>query len=162
MCDKIIISLILRSKIMDKNKLQKFRRLLLKKKSQILERYLKKEETEKVLTEQSAEPRDLEEYANIAITEEILAQLSDIEIEILKAIDDTLERIQNGTYGICEVCGKEIEEERLEAVPWTTLCIQHAKEQESLQSTPDLRYKEYFDNLSVKENPASKEEAGEL
>jgi len=159
MCDKIIISLILRSKIMDKNKLQKFRRLLLKKKSQILERYLK---TEKVLTEQSAEPRDLEEYANIAITEEILAQLSDIEIEILKAIDDALERMRNGTYGICEVCGKEIEEERLEAVPWTTLCIQHAKEQESLQSTPDLRYKEYFDNLSVKENPASKEEAGEL
>ncbi|EEP60901.1 TraR/DksA family transcriptional regulator [Sulfurihydrogenibium yellowstonense] len=147
---------------MDKNKLQKFRRLLLKKKSQILERYLKKEETEKVLTEQSAEPRDLEEYANIAITEEILAQLSDIEIEILKAIDDALERMRNGTYGICEVCGKEIEEERLEAVPWTTLCIQHAKEQESLQSTPDLRYKEYFDNLSVKENPASKEEAGEL
>jgi DnaK suppressor protein len=147
---------------MDKNKLQKFKRLLLKKRSQILERYLKKEETEKVLTEQSAEPRDLEEYANITITEEILAQLSDVEIEILKAIDDALERIQNGTYGICEVCGKEIEEERLEAVPWTTLCIQHAKEQESLQSTPDLRYKEYFDNLSVKENPASKEEAGEL
>jgi len=147
---------------MDKNKLQKFKRLLLKKRSQILERYLKKEETEKVLTEQSAEPRDLEEYANITITEEILAQLSDVEIEILKAIDDALERIQNGTFGICEVCGKEIEEERLEAVPWTTLCIQHAKEQESLQSTPDLRYKEYFDNLSVKENPASKEEAGEL
>jgi RNA polymerase-binding protein DksA len=147
---------------MDKNKLQKFKRLLLKKRSQILERYLKKEETEKVLTEQSAEPRDLEEYANITITEEILAQLSDVEIEILKAIDDALERIQNGTFGICEVCGKEIEEERLEAVPWTTLCIQHAREQESLQSTPDLRYKEYFDNLSVKENPASKEEAGEL
>lgn len=147
---------------MDKNKLQKFKRLLLKKRSQILERYLKKEETEKVLTEQSAEPRDLEEYVNIAITEEILAHLSDVEIEILKAIDDALERIQNGTFGICEVCGKEIEEERLEAVPWTTLCIQHAKEQESLQSTPDLRYKEYFDNLSVKENPASKEEAGEL
>jgi len=34
----------------DKNKLQKFRRLLLKKRSQILERYLKKEETEKVLS----------------------------------------------------------------------------------------------------------------
>jgi len=49
-CDKIIISLIIRSKIVDKNKLQKFRRLLLKKRSQILERYLKKEETEKVLT----------------------------------------------------------------------------------------------------------------
>jgi DnaK suppressor protein len=162
MCDKIIISLILRSKIMDKNKLQKFRRLLLKKRSQILERYLKKEETEKVLTEQSAEPRDLEEYANIDITEEILAQLSDVEIEILKAIDDALERIGNKSYGICEVCGKEIEEERLEAVPWTTLCIQHAKEQEPFQSTPDLRYKEYFDNLSVREKPASKEEVGEL
>jgi len=104
----------------------------------------------------------LEEYANIDITEEILAQLSDVEIEILKAINDALERIQNETYGICEVCGKEIEEERLEAVPWTTLCIQHAKKQESFQSTPDLRYKEYFDNLFTREKPASEEEVGEL
>ena len=147
---------------MEKDKLEKYRRLLLKKKKQILERYLKKEQTQAVLSEESAQPRDLEDYALIDFTEEILGQLSDIEIEILKAIDDALERIKNGTYGVCEVCGKEIEEERLQAVPWTTLCIQHAKEREMTEETPDLRYKQYFDSLTVRENPVSQEEAGEL
>jgi RNA polymerase-binding protein DksA len=147
---------------MEKDKLKKYRRLLLKKKKQILERYLKKEQTQAVLSEESAQPRDLEDYALIDLTEEILGQLSDIEIEILRAIDDALERIKNGTYGICEVCGKEIEEERLQAVPWTTLCIQHAKEREMIEETPDLRYKQYFDSLTVRENPVSEEEAGEL
>ena len=147
---------------MEKEKLKKFEKLLIKKRNQILERYLKKEETQKVLTDQSAEPRDIDEYALIDITEEILAELSDIEIEILRAIDQALERIHNGTYGICEVCGKEIEEERLEAIPWTTLCIQHAKERELYEETPDLRYKEYFDNLTPREKPTSEEEAGEL
>jgi RNA polymerase-binding protein DksA len=147
---------------MEKEKLKKYRRILLEKRNQILERYIKKEETQRVLTEQSAEPRDIEEYALLDITEEILGELSDVEIEILKAIDDALERIQNGTYGICEVCGKEIEEERLKTVPWTTLCIEHAKERELYESTPDLRYKEYFDNLLSREKPTSEEEAGEL
>ncbi|MEZ0323007.1 MAG: TraR/DksA C4-type zinc finger protein [Hydrogenothermaceae bacterium] len=148
--------------MMDEEKLKKFRKLLLQKRAQILERFFKQEETEKVLAEQSAQPRDLEEYALINITEEILGQLEDIEIEILNQIDQALERIEDGTYGLCEVCGKEIEEERLEAIPWTTLCIEHAQELEQIKATPDTRYKEYFDNLSVKEKPTSKEEAGEL
>jgi DnaK suppressor protein len=32
-------------------------------------------------------------------------------------------RIEKGTYGICENCGRPIAEERLRAIPWTTLCI---------------------------------------
>lgn len=147
---------------MDKKKVEKFRRLLLQKRAQILERFFKQEETEKVLTDQSAEPRDIEEYALIDITEEILGQLEDIEIEILNQIDKALENIENGTYGICEVCGKEIEEERLEAIPWTALCIEHAKELDQIKATPDTRYKEYFDNLLTREKPTSEEEAGEL
>lgn len=38
------------------------------------------------------------------------------------AIDDALEKIKNGTYGACDVCGKEIAQDRLEAMPSTTLC----------------------------------------
>ena len=39
----------------------------------------------------------------------------------LKQIDDALERVENGTYGICRVTGKEIGHERLEAVPTTNI-----------------------------------------
>lgn len=41
----------------------------------------------------------------------------------LKQLDDALQRIDNGTYGICRVCGKEISYKRLEAVPTTTICF---------------------------------------
>ncbi|MHB2147890.1 TraR/DksA family transcriptional regulator [Calditrichota bacterium LG25] len=41
----------------------------------------------------------------------------------LKQLDMALERIENGTYGICRVCRKEIDHKRLEAVPTTTICF---------------------------------------
>jgi RNA polymerase-binding transcription factor DksA len=41
----------------------------------------------------------------------------------LKDIDDALRRLDAGTYGICEECGKPIDEARLEAVPWARYCI---------------------------------------
>ena len=48
--------------------------------------------------------------------------LSDRERVKLKQIDDALERMDEGTYGICESCGLEIAEERLDAMPFTRLC----------------------------------------
>jgi len=42
-------------------------------------------------------------------------------------IENALSRIENGTYGECEVCGKQIQEQRLEAVPYATLCMEHAE-----------------------------------
>jgi RNA polymerase-binding protein DksA len=47
--------------------------------------------------------------------------------DLLRQIDAALKRIDAGTYGICRVCGREIGEERLEAVPWTDLCIDDAR-----------------------------------
>jgi RNA polymerase-binding protein DksA len=43
--------------------------------------------------------------------------------ETLTEIDAALQRIEDGTYGICENCGKPIAPERLAAIPWTRLCI---------------------------------------
>ena len=48
----------------------------------------------------------------------------------LKQINEALERIENGTYGICRVTGKDIGRERLEAVPTTTISYE-AKVRES-------------------------------
>jgi RNA polymerase-binding protein DksA len=49
--------------------------------------------------------------------------------EQLREVEDALERLESGEYGTCRVCGKEIPPERLEAVPWTTLCIDDARKQ---------------------------------
>src|SRR5882757_732647 len=48
--------------------------------------------------------------------------LSDRERDKLQQIDDALERIDDGNYGVCESCGLEIGEERLTAMPFSRLC----------------------------------------
>ena len=52
------------------------------------------------------------------------------EEHLLQEIDAALERIEAGSYGTCRICGREIGEERLDAVPWTTLCIEDARKEE--------------------------------
>jgi DnaK suppressor protein len=42
---------------------------------------------------------------------------------VLAEIEAALKRIEDDTYGVCSNCGKPIPEERLEALPWATLCI---------------------------------------
>ena len=44
-------------------------------------------------------------------------------VQTLERIEHALARIDDGTYGICERCGRQIGEERLRARPWATLCI---------------------------------------
>lgn len=44
----------------------------------------------------------------------------------LEEIDAALERIESGNYGVCQVCGRDIADERLEAVPATRFCRDHA------------------------------------
>jgi RNA polymerase-binding transcription factor len=43
--------------------------------------------------------------------------------QTLAEIEAALRRMEDGTYGICEACGKPIAAERLEAIPWARLCI---------------------------------------
>ena len=56
--------------------------------------------------------------------------LSDRERVKIKQIDDALDRLDQGTYGVCESCGLEIAEERLQAMPFTRLCRDCQQEQE--------------------------------
>jgi len=49
---------------------------------------------------------------------------------LLVKIEGALKRIEDGTYGICTNCGKQIPEERLEARPWATLCIDCQRDRE--------------------------------
>ena len=51
-----------------------------------------------------------------------LTTLMIVEAE-LKDIDDALGKLEQGTYGVCEACGKPIDPERLEAKPWARFCV---------------------------------------
>lgn len=71
-----------------------------------------------------ADPNELadtfEELENVAAIEESFEEDVDL-------IAEALERIKKGKYGVCEICGKEIEEKRLEASPTAKYCIEHTK-----------------------------------
>ncbi len=43
--------------------------------------------------------------------------------KLLSQVNDALERFEQGTYGICEMCGAEIDPARLKALPYATLCL---------------------------------------
>ena len=62
-----------------------------------------------------------------------LFRIRDRESRLINKIRNALECIEDGTYGICELCGEEISYKRLEARPVTTKCIQCKTKEESLE-----------------------------
>jgi DnaK suppressor protein len=57
--------------------------------------------------------------------------LKQTDSKLLRAIDEAIHRIEQGTYGICMDCENEIAPARLEAVPWTRVCIDCKAKQQS-------------------------------
>ena len=53
----------------------------------------------------------------------IQLKLKQTDAKILQAIEEALSRMEKGTYGICRDCGEPIAPARLEAIPWTRVCI---------------------------------------
>ncbi len=107
---------------MDKSKIEKFKDLLLKSRVTILKE-LETEQENFMYNDQG----DLVDIADVAINNELLNRLSDLDIEKLKLIDIALEKIESGKYGICEGTGKPIPEARLEAIPWTPYTVEYAE-----------------------------------
>jgi RNA polymerase-binding protein DksA len=82
------------------------------------------EETGELL---SAADNHLADAATDTYERELDEGLEEDAREQLRQVEKALARLESGEYGKCEVCGKEIPVERLEAVPWTTLCIDDAR-----------------------------------
>lgn len=71
--------------------------------------------------------KDWEDQAIIIRQNDTRQLLAEEARQNLIYVNEALSRIENGTYGECEVCGKTIQEERLKAVPYATLCMEHAE-----------------------------------
>ena len=61
----------------------------------------------------------------------IQLKLKQTDAKILKAIEEALSRIEQGIYGICRDCGEPIAPARLNAIPWTRVCITCKEKQQS-------------------------------
>ncbi|MEZ5809872.1 MAG: TraR/DksA family transcriptional regulator [Rhizobiaceae bacterium] len=69
---------------------------------------------------------DWEEAAQEAENDEVMEDLGLAGQEEIRAIDAALARIADGTYGKCVTCGEPISEERLDLLPYTPFCKEHA------------------------------------
>lgn len=67
---------------------------------------------------------DLGDQATAEIDTNFMLRLKGRERKLLKKIDEAIERIDEGIFGICEKCGEEINIKRIEARPVTTMCIE--------------------------------------
>ena len=62
---------------------------------------------------------------------ETAQSLSNHARRLLTQIDDALRRMDAGSYGLCERCGEAIEPERLEAIPYATMCMECKRREET-------------------------------
>ncbi len=81
---------------------------------------------------------DPTDRASLEADRNFMLRIRDRESKLIKKIKKALERIENGTFGICEKCGEEINIERLKARPVTTQCIECKKKEEALEKALGL------------------------
>ncbi len=77
---------------------------------------------------------DPTDRASLESDRNLTLRIRDRERMLKKKIEDAIARIEDGTFGLCEVCGEQIGSERLEARPVTTLCIDCKESQEEDES----------------------------
>jgi len=94
--------------------------------------YLHKENPGSIEDETEEMPIDnhLAETATATLDREIDYTLEENSEHVLAAIDAALERMEEGTFGKCATCGREIAEDRLAAIPWATQCIDCKRREE--------------------------------
>ncbi|MDO8447054.1 MAG: RNA polymerase-binding protein DksA [Deltaproteobacteria bacterium] len=116
---------------MEKERLDFFRELLQKKLSDLLNEAGKTVDEMNVLAKDNfPDPVD---RASMESDRSFDLRIRDRERRLIAKVNEAIERIEDGTFGICEVCGEEIGEKRLEARPVTTLCIECKQEQEEAE-----------------------------
>ena len=73
---------------------------------------------------------DVVDAALDSAQDEISSQLAEVESRELASIENALQRMRDGQYGVCEACGSQIPMARLNALPYATMCINCQRERE--------------------------------
>jgi DnaK suppressor protein len=81
--------------------------------------------------ENNSRQGDLADQASGNNEVHIQLKLKQTDAKILQAIEEALWRMEKGTYGVCRDCGEPIAPARLNAIPWTRVCITCKEKQSS-------------------------------
>ncbi len=114
--------------MVDKKKIDLFKRRLQVKREE-LERVVSRVEKDGRFADEET-PQDMVDKAANSYTKEFLFSQSNQDRFVLQLVLQALQRIEEGNYGECLHCGGEIQQKRLEAVPWARHCIPCQEQQE--------------------------------
>ncbi len=122
---------------MKKEKLKHFKKLLVEKRSELIDQLLIIKETSFKNTmkdssgDNSSYSFHMADQGTDSQEREKAFMFAHREGRLIYHIDEALERIEKGVYGLCHECGKSISKERLEAVPHSRLCIKCKSSEET-------------------------------
>jgi len=105
-----------------------FREILMKRRQEILDNQKPLADS---MIDTNTRQGDLADQANGNNEVHIHLKLKQTDAKILIAIEEALQRVESGSYGVCRDCGDEISRARLEAIPWTRVCISCKEKQKA-------------------------------
>jgi DnaK suppressor protein len=88
-----------------------------------------------LITERSNDPMD-QVQSRMDLDMAVLALNTDFRTQ--KAVETAISLLETGEYGVCQECGEPINPKRLEAIPWTTLCVRCQEKHDDQQETDGL------------------------
>ena len=119
-------------------RVDEFARLLLEERKRLKDELSEMEEhqlkTEEKPVADAANEDDLVDVATETFEREKELALESGVQGILQMVEEALRKIQKGTYGVCESCGKPIDGNRLRAIPYARLCIKCKEREERRQA----------------------------
>ena len=113
---------------MDKKRLEYYKKKLQARREELLKTIARTEEEGRSADDDPTV--DLADKAANSYTKEFLFGQTNTDRATLALIDEALERIKNNAYGQCEYCETELQQKRLEAVPWARHCTSCQEKQE--------------------------------
>src|SRR5579862_5228167 len=113
---------------MDKKRLEYYKKKLQARREELLKSIARTEEEGRTADDDPTV--DLADKAANSYTKEFLFGMTNTDRSLLALIDEALIRIRNGAYGTCVERGEELQQKRLEAVPWARYCVSCAEKHE--------------------------------
>ena len=113
---------------MDKKRLDYYKKKLQARREELIKTIARTEEEGRTADDDPTV--DLADKAANSYTKEFLFGQTNVDRNLLALIDAALARIKAGTYGVCAECEEELQQKRLEAVPWARYCVTCAEKHE--------------------------------
>lgn len=126
---------------MNNIRIQELHRLLIKKRQELIKQLANEIATWKTSQKNPEKMKlDTENFGDNNVSPQIELERIENHEKCLRKYDEALNRISDGTYGICEECGEEIPFGRLKAVPFANLCVSCKSEKEGRKRVYTSQY----------------------